>query len=101
MSAKKNIAPSKKAQANNDLEELNKISTGRTKVSFHNTSDETGDIFVQLNGVAYQIKREEEVSLPNEVLGVIDDAIITKLERGGNGEEITRDIRRFPYTKVA
>ena len=101
MSAKKNIAPSKKAQANNDLEELNKISTGRSKVSFHNTSDETGDIFVQLNGVAYQIKREEEVSLPNEVLGVIDDAIITKLERGGNGEEITRDIRRFPYTKVA
>ena len=101
MSAKKNIAPSKKAQANSDLEELNKISTGRSKVSFHNTSDETGDIFVQLNGVAYQIKREEEVSLPNEVLGVIDDAIITKLERGGNGEEITRDIRRFPYTKVA
>ena len=101
MSTKKNIAPSKKAQANSDLEELNKISTGRTKVSFHNTSDETGDIFVQLNGVAYQIKREEEVSLPNEVLGVIDDAIITKLERGGNGEEITRDIRRFPYTKVA
>ena len=101
MSAKKNIAPSKKAQANNDLEELNKISTGRSKVSFHNTSDETGDIFVQLNGVAYQIKREEEVSLPNEVLGVIDDAIITRFERNDKGEEITRDIKRFPYTKVA
>jgi ornithine carbamoyltransferase len=101
MSAKKNIAPSKKAQANSDLDELNKISTGRSKVSFHNTSDETGDIFVQLNGVAYQIKREEEVSLPNEVLGVIDDAIITRFERDGKGEEITRDIKRFPYTKVA
>jgi ornithine carbamoyltransferase len=101
MSAKKNIAPSKKAQANNDLEELNKISTGRSKVSFHNTSDETGDIFVQLNGVAYQIKREEEVSLPNEVLGVIDDAVITRFERDEKGGELTRDIKRFPYTKVA
>jgi len=101
MSAKKNIAPSKKAQANNDLEESNKISTNRSKVIFHNTQDDTGDIIAQMNGVAYQIQREKEVNVSSALLTMLDDCIITKSERDGKGKEISRDIKCFPYTKVA
>lgn len=72
----------------------------RLKVVFHNTADETGDIFLQHNGVGYQIQREEEVSLPPEVLGVADLAVITMFERDGKGKELTRDIKRFPYSLV-
>ena len=73
---------------------------GKAKVVFHNTAEDTGDIFLQLNGVGYQIQREEEVSIPPDVLGVADLAVITMFERDGKGKELTRDIKRFPYSLV-
>jgi len=73
----------------------------RSKVIFHNTQEDTSDVFAQINGVAYQIQREKEVNIPNEVLATLDNCIITKFERDSTGSEIERDIKRFPYTKVA
>lgn len=75
--------------------------TGRSTVIFHNTQTDTGDVFAQINGVAYQIQREEKVDIPLHVLSTLDNCIITVFERNSKGEEITRDIKRFPYTKVA
>jgi len=74
----------------------------RTTVIFHNQDGEAGsiDIFTSVNGKAYQIKREVEVELPEEVLGVIDNAIITKFSKGPKGEDVSRDVKRYPYTKV-
>ena len=46
----------------------------RVKVIFHNQDGDLGkgDIFVSVNGYAYQIKRNEPVDLPPEVIEVID-----------------------------
>jgi hypothetical protein len=73
----------------------------RSKVIFHNTQEDTGDVVAQMNGVAYQIQREKEVNVSSALLTMLDDCIITTFERDTKGEEITRDIKRFPYTKVA
>ena len=73
----------------------------RSKVIFHNTQEDTGDIIAQMNGVAYQIQREKEVNVSSALLTMLDRCIVTTFERDGKGEEITRDIKRFPYTKVA
>lgn len=80
------------------LEAKSPKSNRRLKVVFHNTATETGDIFLQLNGVGYQIQREEEVSLPTDVLGVADLSVITMFERDHKGAELSRDIKRFPYS---
>ena len=74
----------------------------RKTVIFHNQDGDVGvqDIFVSVNGKAYQIKREVEVELPIEVIHVIDNAIITKFSRDEKGKEIVRDVKRYPYTAV-
>jgi hypothetical protein len=54
-----------------------------------------------MNGVAYQIQREKEVNISSALLTMLDDCIITKFERDAKGKEVTRDIKCFPYTKVA
>jgi len=71
----------------------------RVKVIFHNQDGDLGkgDIFVSVNGYAYQIKRNEPVDLPPEVIEVIDNAVITHTERV-DGVDQTRDLQRFPYS---
>jgi len=71
----------------------------RVKVIFHNQDGDLGkgDIFVSVNGYAYQIKRNEPVALPPEVIEVIDNAVITNTERV-DGVDTTRDLQRFPYS---
>ena len=71
----------------------------RVNVIFHNQEGDLGktDIFVSVNGYAYQIKRNEPVSLPPEVIEVIDNAVVTHVERV-NGVDETRDLQRFTYS---
>jgi len=73
----------------------------RVKVIFHNQDGDLGksDIFVSVNGYAYQIQRNESVSLPPEVIEVIDNAVITQTERV-DGVDQSRDLQRFPYSLV-
>jgi len=71
----------------------------RVNVIFHNQEGDLGktDIFVSVNGYAYQIKRNEPVSLPPEVIEVIDNAVVTHIERV-NGIDESRDLQRFTYS---
>jgi len=71
----------------------------RVNVIFHNQEGDLGktDIFVSVNGYAYQIKRNEPVSLPPEVIEVIDNAVVTHIERV-NGVDESRDLQRFTYS---
>jgi|TARA_R110000868_G_scaffold15748_3_gene71796 hypothetical protein len=71
----------------------------RVNVIFHNQEGDLGktDIFVSVNGYAYQIKRNEPVSLPSEVIEVIDNAVVTHIERV-NGVDESRDLQRFTYS---
>jgi len=75
----------------------------RVKVRIHNQEGVVGgtaDVFVGVNGRGYQIKREEDVELPVEVLHALDNAVMTVVERGDDGNEIQREIKRFAYSKV-
>jgi len=75
----------------------------RKLVIFHNQdgADGTGDVKINVNGFRYRIKREEEVSLPQEALNVINDAIITSFYRDEvTGEIRERNQRRFNYSVV-
>ena len=71
-------------------------------VNFHNHEGEAGasDVFVSVNGTAYTFPREIDVKVPIEVLGAIDNAVITKFSRSSKGEDISRDVKRYPYSKV-
>jgi hypothetical protein len=71
----------------------------RVTVIFHNQEGDLGkaDIFVSVNGYAYQIKRNEPVALPVEVMEVIDNAVVTQTERV-DGVEISRDLQRYTYS---
>jgi hypothetical protein len=54
-------------------------------------------IKVSVNGVMYQITREQEVIVPAGVKHVLDDAVMTVYRQEGRNM-IAQDVRRFPYT---
>jgi len=83
----------------------------RVKVIFHNTNEDSGPIFAQVNGMAIQVKREEEVEIREEHLRLLDQCIYTKYDGkkktgqvDDNGdaimEDVWRNVKRFPYTRV-
>jgi hypothetical protein len=54
-------------------------------------------VFVQVNGVAYKIMRGEEVSVPESVKQVLDNAVTTVSVRGTDKKMHHRRQMRFPY----
>ncbi len=54
-------------------------------------------VFVQVNGVGYQIMRGEEVSVPVSVKHVLDNAVITVMVKGADQKMRPRRQMRFPY----
>jgi hypothetical protein len=83
----------------------------RVKVVFHNTNEDSGPIFAQVNGHAIQIKREEEVEIREEHLKLLDQCMYTKYDGkrktgqvDDNGEpileDVWRNVKRFPYTRM-
>lgn len=84
-------------------------SRASTKARYAITLEEARDsadaveVFVQVNGRAYQIKRGLIVEVPPEVVNVLNDAVIDKTivtmdARGMPEGFITRKARRFPFT---
>lgn len=56
-------------------------------------------VAVGINGFVYQIPREVEVQVPQEVIDTLNNAIQTVPETTEDGKSMTtRDRRRFPYT---
>lgn len=72
----------------------------RVRIIFHNQEGPGGseDIFVSVNGRAYLIKREHEVSLPPEVMRVIENAEQSVFERGADNRLREKLIKRYSYT---
>lgn len=56
------------------------------------------DVFVQINGYAYKIKRGVEVVIPVEVLNVLDNANMTVYENKAGGGQDERKVKRFAYS---
>jgi len=56
------------------------------------------DVFVQINGYAYKIKRGVEVLVPVEVLHVLENANMTVYENAQGGGHDARKVKRFSYS---
>ena len=56
------------------------------------------DVFVQINGYAYKIKRGVEVIVPVEVLHVLENANMTVYENAQGGGHDSRKVKRFSYS---
>ena len=80
----------------------------RVKVVFHKTGDPTqGEyVFIGLNGRGYQIPFEKEVVLPQSVIEVADNAVVTTYKQSARSSfgEITHDSfehKLYPYTIIS
>jgi hypothetical protein len=110
LDSEEETAPAKRGRPKKDA--LQPESTvRRVKVIFHNTNEDSGPIFAQVNGLAIQIKREEEVEIREEHLALLDQCIYTRYEgkrktgqvdENGDAilEDVWRHVKRFPYTRL-
>lgn len=76
------------------------LSGDRVDVTIFEQEGDAGreDVFIGINGVGYQIKRGSRVSLPVEVVHVLDNSVQTIYESQPNGDTRTRQLKRFNYT---
>lgn len=57
-----------------------------------------GDVFVSVNGVAYQIKRGFEVEVPVSVVEALKNAVATKMSQDAYTQAMTyKDVPRFAF----
>jgi hypothetical protein len=77
-----------------------KQAQGKTRIIISSNTGPAGsdDVFVSVNGRDFLIKRDVEVDVPEEVLGVLKNAVVTDYVTDADGR-ITRERRvpRFPY----
>lgn len=69
------------------------------KIIIHNQEgpDASKFVKVQPNGIMYAIPREKEVVVPEIVVNVLNDAVVTRMEYE-NGALVERPARRHPFT---
>ena len=72
----------------------------KVRIEIHETEAQDGkdDVFVQINGYAYSIKRGVEVVIPVEVLHVLENANMTVYGASNTAASAGRIVRRFPYS---
>jgi hypothetical protein len=64
--------------------------------------EHTPRVFLSVNGYPYSIRRGSIVEVPESVIGVLDNAIVTKMFQNVDTGEITyKDVSRFNYKIVA
>ncbi len=80
----------------------------RVKIRIPSTEAPGGkdDVTVNINGYLFQIKRDEDIEVPEAVLKVLDNAVMThykqKKREGGEGYEmVPMKVMRFPYQRIA
>lgn len=72
----------------------------RVKLTIHEQEGSAGkqDVPVSVNGYAYQIKRGIEVEVPESVIHVLENAVMTVFEPGEKaGTFVERNVRRFSF----
>ncbi len=75
-------------------------------IKVHKTGrpEEPEDVFVGVNGVGYQIKRGEPVTVPEPVVKVLENAVQTVYIKGrdSEGREIMKpnEVQAYPFTRL-
>jgi hypothetical protein len=71
------------------------------QVRIPSTEKDKNPVFVGINGHAYHIKRDEWVSVPKSIVGVLDDAITPQVRTINDGKDIqveTHMVSRFSHS---
>jgi len=58
------------------------------------------NVFVSVNGYAYNIRRGVEVEVPVSVLHVLDNAVESRIVKTAEGNHTLKSYQRFPYQVV-
>ena len=87
------------------LSDIDKKREELITVIFHNKDEQdTPYVYIGLNGKSYYIPKDQECTIPKVLMGVIDDAIETRIyskkNRDGKMVHEEKRINRFPYTIV-
>ena len=74
----------------------------RVRIRVANTSEiPPSGQFIGVNGYGYMIKPNQEVSVPESVLEVLDNAVQSVPIQGSDGRvQGYQDVPRFPYTRL-
>lgn len=70
----------------------------RITVHEQDNTDDKNQVFVSVNGYPYLIRRGEEVEVPEGVLNVLREAVIGKISKDKDGNEVIKSVNRFAYT---
>lgn len=77
------------------------VVTRKFKIIIHEQDnfDENRDVFVGLNGYGYLIKRGKEVVVPDGIVNVLKESVITTIKKNPDtGEDEVRNIPRFSFS---
>jgi len=72
----------------------------KIKIIIPSTPENNGDVFVSLNEKTYLIKRDVEVEVTDDILTVLDDAVINTVRPDSKGKLKPISIKRFAYQVV-
>lgn len=75
----------------------------KVKIEIHEGTDDAGKeaVNVQINGFLYQIPRGKPVIVPVEVLGVLQDAVMSVYDTKQGGGQVERQVKRYAYSVLA
>lgn len=78
----------------------------KVTIKVHKTGrqDESADVFVGVNGIGFQIQRGVEVTVPEPVLKVLEDAVqtvyVAHVGADGKTELKSTPVQAYPFTRV-
>lgn len=61
---------------------------------------ESNDLLIGLNGKLFQIKRGVEVTIPRDLLNVVNESVYTKLRYDKDGNSYYKEVPRITYRIV-
>jgi coenzyme F420-reducing hydrogenase alpha subunit len=71
------------------------------RVSSEDKPEGNDDVFVSVNGVAFLIKRDRDVSVPKSILVALQNAKQTIYKQKDNGEMVITQVARYPVSVVS
>lgn len=98
--------PKTRAQrAREDVQAINAANVDNPKAKrrnlvIHQSDAEDGDraVFVGVNGYGYHIPRGKTVSVPEEVIEALNNAVVTRYTSGKNGQVTAMDAPRYAFS---
>lgn len=69
------------------------------KIRIPSTENETGDVYLAVNGKGYLIQRDQDVEITETLKELLDNSVINTVRRR-DGKMVPVRIQRFPYERL-